>query len=172
VCGEVYAFIPNNMQAVKNKFNKKFLTAFFSFVFMFGGVFALPMIAVAVEGDPGSDSFQLAPKKGECAKNEQGVEECNFNDLMKLLNKFMQFLIWLSASLAILAFCYAGFLYVTAFGEGGKIEQAHKIFSSTITGIIIIMIAWLIVATILKTLEVDQNFSVINFGSVQTIQGK
>ena len=161
------------MQAIKNKLNKKFVTAFFGFVFVFGGVFALPMLAIAAEDNPASNpDFQLAPKKGECHINDQNVEECNFGDLMNLLRKFMQFLIWISASLAILAFCYAGFLYVTAFGEGGKIEQAHKIFSSTITGVIIIMIAWLIVATILKTLEVDQNFSIIDFGSVKTIQGK
>jgi lysylphosphatidylglycerol synthetase-like protein (DUF2156 family) len=147
-------------------------SVFLSFVFLGSFITMLPQTVVAVDSPASNPDFQLAPKRGECSTNAQGVEECNFKDLMNLITKFMQFLIWISASLAILAFCYAGFLYVTAFGESGKIEQAHKIFTSTITGIIIILIAWLVVATILKTLQVKEGFSVIDFGSVQTIQGK
>ncbi|MES2223855.1 MAG: hypothetical protein V4469_02890 [Patescibacteria group bacterium] len=124
--------------------------------------FSVPLFVNAEAGDPVTDpNFQLAPTKGSCDKNAQGVEECGWSDFIKLINRIMKFAVFISASVGVLMFAYAGFLYLTAFGEMGKVEQAHKIFSTTITGIIIIMLAWLIVATILKTLEVMPEFTIL-----------
>lgn len=126
------------------------------------------------------ENYQLVPcgtsKAGPVSTNR----ECGWADLLVLISRIMKFLIALSAVLAVLSFSYAGFLYVTAFGEMGKIEQAHGIFSSVITGVIIVLCAWLLVATILKTLcgaggssEAEcQKFSLLNLSGILTLGSK
>ncbi len=101
--------------------------------------------------------------------NSGTFRECGWSDLLNLVRRIMNFVIYLSVSIAVLSFCYAGFIYLTAFGEMGKVEEAHKIFSGTIYGMIIILLAWLIVATILKTMGVGADFTILNIDNVQTI---
>ncbi len=120
--------------------------------------------APAYEGDPMTDpNFQLVST--ECGKTtESGMinRECGWADLLVLLNRIINYVISISAFIAVLSFVYAGFLYLTAFGEMGKVEQAHRIFSSTVTGIVIILIAWLIIASILKVMKVGQDFTILD----------
>lgn len=75
-----------------------------------------------------------------------------------------------------MAFCYAGFLYMTAFGNMGKVEEAHKIFGSAIIGVFFVLAGWLIVATVLKILVGNSDEAkietVIDFKGVDTIQGQ
>jgi len=125
-------------------------------------LFAIPTTSRAIEGDPASDpDFQLV-SNSDCGQVVEGnLDECDWNDFLQLMSRIMKYIIFISASISVLMFAYAGFLYLTAFGEMGKVEQAHKIFSTTITGVIIIMLAWLIVATILKGLQVAPEFSIL-----------
>ncbi|MES2060256.1 MAG: hypothetical protein V4438_04465 [Patescibacteria group bacterium] len=130
---------------------------------------ALPALAA----DPITDSpannagFHIV----SCGGKDQ--PECDWAQLIKLANTIVIFLVWLSASLAVIAFCYAGFLYMTAFGESGKIEQAHSIFKSSITGIFFVLCGWLIIATILSVLKADPDIvNSVDFKNVKTIQGQ
>lgn len=126
-------------------------------------------VLAAGSGDFASDpNAQLAPT--DCGN--KGQRECGWNDFISLINRLIKFVIYFSATLSVMAFCYAGFLYLTAFGEMGKIEEAHSIFRTTIVGMLIVMMGWLIVATILKTLGVSGEFTILDSGNVQTIQGK
>lgn len=130
--------------------------------------------APAYEGDPVTDpNFQLVST--ECGKSIETKDkdgnptlminrECGWADLLVLLNRIINYVISISAFIAVLSFVYAGFLYLTAFGEMGKVEQAHRIFSSTVTGIVIILIAWLIIASILKVMKVGQDFTILDLG--------
>jgi hypothetical protein len=154
---------------------------FFSFVFV---LFA-PVLSFAQNSDDAPikrGGFQIVPKcQGLVVGNQGPVQpkkigtdssgsaqyECTWGDLLNLGRRIMLFLIYFCFSLAILSFTWAGFLYVTAFGQMGKIEQAHQIFSKVVTGLILVFAGWLIVATILKTLGVDSAFSLVDFGGVK-----
>lgn len=97
---------------------------------------------IGSEKPKGSD-FQLVP----C----DGVDvPCDFNALMTLVNRFMSFIFYVSIPLAAISFSYAGYLYISAAGNSGKIESAHKIFGSVLVGFIFVSSAWLIVYTIQK----------------------
>ncbi|MES2409396.1 MAG: hypothetical protein V4509_03810 [Patescibacteria group bacterium] len=150
----------------KKKIQRSLLAVGSIFVF-----FLVPLSVFAVTDDPLTDpNFQLAPTTCGVMVNGVPGRECGWADFLNLINRIMKFIIVISASIGVLMFAYAGFLYLTAFGEMGKVEQAHKIFSTTITGIIIIMLAWLIVATILKVLGVGPLFTVLKgVSNVQTI---
>jgi hypothetical protein len=159
------------MQKTKTKIKNILKLGAISLGIMFVSL-SIPLFVNAEAGDPATDpSFQLVSK--DCGQttfvgtdgpvNRATINrECGWGDLLVLLNRIINYVIFLSAFIAVLAFCYAGFLYLTAFGEMGKVEQAHKIFSSTIMGIIIIMIAWLIIASILKVMKVRQEFTILD----------
>lgn len=120
----------------------------------------------------GQDDFQSNPNAqlapSDCGNS--GQRECGWGDMLSFINRIIKFIIYFSSTLAVLAFCYAGFLYLTAFGEMGKVEEAHNIFRTTIIGMIIIMLAWLIVATIIKSLGVKQDFTILDTGNVETVK--
>lgn len=154
---------------------KNFIAIIFSLIFVFN--FATPF--AFAEGnpalDPSTDVVKSFDGGGLVPCGRGGSAECNWNDLIILANRVVTFLVWLSVSLAVMAFCYAGFLYMTAFGESGKIEQAHGIFKSAITGILFVLCGWLIIATILKVLVNGDEAnigSIVPFEDVETIQGQ
>ncbi|MDB5204598.1 MAG: hypothetical protein JWP09_626 [Candidatus Taylorbacteria bacterium] len=125
--------------------------------------FSVPLLANAATGDPATDpNFQLVSTDcGQTTGSGTINRECGWGDLIVLLNRILKYIIFISATIAVMMFVYAGFLYLTAFGEMGKVEQAHKIFSTTIMGVIIIMLAWLIVATVLNVLEISPEFTIL-----------
>ena len=130
-----------------------------------------------------SDNSQLVPcgtksDSSSWVADSGGSKECGWADLIILANNIVRFLVFFSVILATMAFCYAGFLYITAFGESGKIEQAHTIFKSALIGVFFVLCGWLIIATILKVLigDVSNDETGINkivpFQGVKTIQGQ
>jgi hypothetical protein len=78
---------------------------------------------------------------------------CTFNHLIIMANTIISFLIT-SVAIPISAalFAWAGFLYLTAAGDEGKIKKAHDIFLSVFIGLIIALSSWLIVSLVTKTL--------------------
>ena len=117
------------------------------FLFIFGAM--LPALSYADEyigsDKPRDQSFQLVP----C----DGVDvPCDFNALMTMVNRFINFIFYISIPLAAISFSYAGYLYLSAAGDTGKITEAHKIFYKVLIGFIFVSAAWLIVYTIQKAL--------------------
>lgn len=78
--------------------------------------------------------------------------DCNFDSLLQLARNIIDFLIVVSIPLAVIAFIYAGFSYITAGGNEGKIKKAHDIFWKVLWGFVFVLSAWLIVQTILAAL--------------------
>jgi|SRR3990167_7572882 len=74
--------------------------------------------------------------------------ECGFDDLIVLVRNTINFLLIITAPIAAIMFAYAGFLYLTAAGDSGKISKAHGIFWTVLCGIVITLAAWLIISTI------------------------
>jgi len=70
---------------------------------------------------------------------------CDFNALMLLVKNVITYLMIISVPLAAIAFSYAGFLYLTAAGDSGKVKQAHGIFTKVAIGFIMVLAAWVIV---------------------------
>ena len=112
--------------------------AIFSYVF-----FVLPIYTYAVWGWKDS----LVPG---C-----GGKPCGYTELLTLLSNIIDFGVLLAPILAVLAFIYAGFQYVTAGGEESKISEAHKIFLDAVIGLIIVFVAYFLIKTILTSLGVE-----------------
>ena len=81
---------------------------------------------------------------------------CDFNKLIELAENIINFIILIAIPVAAGLFAYAGFLYITAAGDMGKVASAHKIFHNVAVGLIIPLAAWLIVNLIVGALF-DEN---------------
>ena len=81
---------------------------------------------------------------------------CHFNDFIQLVENIINYLLIVAVPIAGVAFAYAGFLYLTAAGNPGKIEEAHGIFTSVMIGIIIMLVAWVLIHTLVSELVPDQ----------------
>ncbi len=114
---------------------KKNITQYTAFIFL---AILLPAIAYGQTG--------LVPCNGS-------TTPCNFNTLMELINRGIQFLLFdFSIPFAAILFAYAGFILVTSGGSDEKRTQAKKIFTNVALGLVIALAAWLIVETILHAL--------------------
>lgn len=93
------------------------------------------------------------------------LDKCTFNDFLIGIKNLTNYLIVLAASLAALAFAWAGILYLTAGGNPSQIETAHTIFWKVFKGFIVMLAAWLIVYTITAALipkeKRDQGFTLL-----------
>ena len=102
-----------------------------------------PALAFALPQPTGVIGGQLVPT---CAPN------CAWADLVKLASNILNFLVFLSIMAAALMFSYAGFLYMSDGGSMNKVKEAHSVFAAVAVGIIIVLVAWLAVDTLMKTL--------------------
>ena len=71
-------------------------------------------------------------------------------DLRSKIIDWTTYLYPIAAILAVVAVVYAGFLYITAFGEEGKVESAKKILMWVVIGIIMILGAFAIVNSLIQ----------------------
>ena len=86
-----------------------------------------------------------------------GQPDCDFNQLLKLGNNVIRFCIITGTSVFSIMFMYAGFEYLTAMGDTGKISKAHTYFWNAIIGFVIMLSAWLLVDFILTVLVKAKN---------------
>lgn len=126
---------------------KNFTIALFFFSLMFPSV--IYSKDYTGSDNPKDKDFQLVPCKGV---NDEGDDDCDFNALMVLFNRIINFIFYVSIPLAAISFSYAGYLYLSAAGNTSQIEKAHKIFEKVLIGFIFILSAWLIVYTITSSL--------------------
>ena len=82
------------------------------------------------------------------------AQPCDFNALMALVNKVINFILYYMAiPIAAMMFAFAGFLMVTAGGEAvGARTKAKNIFTNTLIGLILAAACWLIIKLILSIL--------------------
>lgn len=79
-------------------------------------------------------------------------EDCDFGDLMQLINKVINFiLVSMAIPIAAIMFAYAGFLLVTAQGGEAK-STAKTIFTNTVFGLLLAVGSWIIINTLLSIL--------------------
>lgn len=82
-------------------------------------------------------------------------DSCGFNDLITLIKNITNFLLILAVPVATVLFAYAGFQYIFAAGDMGKIKKAHDIFWTVFIGLVLMASAWLIIKIIVDTLDPD-----------------
>lgn len=71
-------------------------------------------------------------------------------DLRGLVMGWLQFFLGFVAVMAVVALVWAGFLYVTSFGDDGRAETAKKIIVWVVIGILLILGAYAIVNTVMQ----------------------
>jgi hypothetical protein len=87
---------------------------------------------------------------------------CDFNSVITLAIRIINFLTVLSASLAAISFCYAGFLLITSGGDPGARKKAQEIFTKTAIGFAFVLGAWVIVYTLVNTLTTGGGFNLLS----------
>jgi hypothetical protein len=112
---------------------------FYTFLFLA----IIPVLTFAAGNPDGTLAPKLVP---DCAPH------CSWVHLVQLANNLLNFLIYISIIVAAIMFAYAGFLYMSDGGSMSKVKEAHGIFTSVAVGIIIVLVAWLGIDTLLKSL--------------------
>ena len=108
---------------------------------MMGGyyllVVAFPFFVFAQAGLPS----QIVPCNGV---------DCNVCHLAKLAQNIINTGIFITIFLSAVLFAYAGFLYLSNEAIGAQ-QQAKKIFGNVAIGLCILLAAWLVVDTLMKS---------------------
>jgi hypothetical protein len=78
--------------------------------------------------------------------------ECSVCDAQTLAWNVLNWLISIAIIIAALLFVNAGVLYVMSPSNPGNIARAHKIFTNTLIGLVIILSAWLLIDVVMKSL--------------------
>jgi len=78
--------------------------------------------------------------------------DCDVCSLVALGQNIFNFLIFFSLIFATLLFINAGALYLFSPANPANISKAHRIFTNTLVGILIILCSWLIVNTVMQNL--------------------
>ncbi|MCI5051054.1 MAG: pilin [Candidatus Pacebacteria bacterium] len=81
-----------------------------------------------------------------------GGRLCGFSDLIKLVQRGIEYIFILVVPIVAITFAYAGYLYLTSGGNSSKRDAAKNAMTKSLIGIVVVMSAWLIVTLILRTL--------------------
>ncbi len=89
---------------------------------------------------------------------------CDFAALMLTVQRFINLLLYVMVFIAVAMIVWAGYNYLTAGGNTGKIKKAHDIFRVTIFGMIIALASWVVVNTVV-TAVIATNFTYSSNGA-------
>ena len=111
-----------------------------------------------------NDKTGIAPCGGTETKEVDGkivttIDECTFDDFVQLGNNVINTLIYLTWSISVLLFGYAGFLYITNNGNESQIKKAHGIFKGVAIGFLVSILSWVAVNLVVKTLLVKEDYN-------------
>ncbi len=76
---------------------------------------------------------------------------CGTCELVALINDIVIFIISIATVIAIILFAYAGFLIFTSAGNMSQVKKGKDVFVNVLIGFMIMLSAWLIVDTVMKT---------------------
>ena len=119
-------------------------------------VMSLPYFVLAQDATPRSGSgSDVSASNPVVVSDCRDVDSCNWDNFMRTLNRAKDYALQIVVILSVMFIAYAGFLYLTAQGNSGKISQAHAILQNVVIGFFLAAAGWLIVRTILNTLGAD-----------------
>lgn len=117
-------------------------------VLTFLALIVAPVAVSVTYGQGASTQSDICPPGRFCLPNP-----LKFNNIWDLLQGMSALAVRLGMVLAVLAFIYAGFMYVTAIGNPTKLTKAHNTLKFVAIGSIIIMSATLIIELVINTLQ-------------------
>lgn len=83
----------------------------------------------------------------------QDEPECEICHLWQLFSNLINFLLFkLAVPVAVFMIVVSGLIYITSAGKDKQLQLAKSIIFNVIIGIVIMMSAWLMVDTIIKTI--------------------
>jgi hypothetical protein len=127
-------------------------------------VFVAPIaVPVTVDAAPGLTSFVPDECYGKAALDSEGrvSVQCGWNQLMEMGQNIIRNAIYLAAMAAVISLVYVGYLLMTSGDNEGNRKKAKEIGGKVIAGIFYTMAAWLLVATILRFLGVQDAYSLL-----------
>jgi hypothetical protein len=120
----------------------------------------LPVFASAV--GKGTPAPTTVPSEAEAPKSaliyvchDAAPGECNFGDLLKAVDKIMNWGTIFALQFSVVVIAYAGYLYMLSEGNPGKLKEANDMFTKVAIGIAWIIGAWLVVSLIMNSLGVE-----------------
>lgn len=108
------------------------------------GMSLAPMAALAQLDSAESNLKSVGGSIGSDATN---------NTLPELIGNMIAVLLSVLGIIFVVLVVYAGFLYLTAAGEPGKVDKAKKLLGQSITGLVIIIAAYAIAAFVIDQLQ-------------------
>lgn len=118
--------------------------------------------------DPTKLNFQIVPCKGVDDPTTSINEECTYEKLIYMVQRIIQFALYLLIPIVLGMILWIGFKFLTANGDSGKLADAKKMIKPLLIGIIMIFTAWLIVYTFLDKILSDQLQKAIVPDSIKT----
>lgn len=101
---------------------------------------------------PYISSAAIVPACGQ-VQGGNFVQVCDFNQFMKLINNVIEFLLFkVGVPIVAIIFCYAGFLMISPSNVEHR-KKVNHMLTNVVIGYVIALAAWLVVNTILKTLN-------------------
>lgn len=86
----------------------------------------------------------------KCVKGKG--ENCTICDFLQLFVDGADIMVALSGTFAILMFIYGGMVWITSYGNEARVKQGRDIITATVTGIVIVLMAWTMVNLIIGSM--------------------
>lgn len=77
---------------------------------------------------------------------------CTVCDVATVAQNVLNTGIYVAVFLSAILFAWAGWLYLTNVANPGQMEKAKTIFIDVIIGLVIILVAWIVIDTLMRTL--------------------
>ena len=71
-------------------------------------------------------------------------EDVSFSHILLIIKNITDLLLWAAGIAALFMILWGGIQYITAYGDEGKAENAKKILTWSIVGVIVVMLARII----------------------------
>jgi hypothetical protein len=82
---------------------------------------------------------------GFCANGSTDVTISSLYDVLKIIANVTRILIAISGSLAVILLLVASIMFITATGDPSRIKRAREIIINTVTGLVLILVAYAVV---------------------------
>jgi hypothetical protein len=112
-------------------------TRIFKILFLFNLFLFLPFISFALEGFVQCDGLTIP---------------CTFETAVATVEKIINWILYVSVSVAAISFAYAGGEMVLFPTDPGKRNDAKSMFWKTVVGLLIILASWLVVKAAVEML--------------------
>ncbi len=98
---------------------------------------------------PDGECLSMSESLALLMKELFGVGLILSNNLNAVILGWVKFFLALLGTLAFVAFIYAGFLFITTFGDEERAEQAKKIIKWATIGILVILLSYSFVSSLI-----------------------